>query len=214
MGVVQIDHHGLDAAPERRAGLQPCGRSRHGAHAAAGAASAEQVHPGHDPAHWRQLDAVVDALRRLRLDREAGLAGGAGVQARLDQVVRDPGQGTRRPGTAAARRPVARERFGLWPRAGGVEELSGVLGGRVSSSTRFSRAATRANSARISASFSASLSLPGSNSGVMHTVSQAIPPASTVPQTSRAAAVRLPTQVSSYQREAFSFNYKENVNPK
>ena len=58
-------------------------------------------------------------------------------------------------------------RFGLWPRAGGVEELSGVLGGRVSSSMRASKAATRASAAsscptngsneRISTSFSASV---------------------------------------------------------
>jgi len=54
-----------------------------------------------------------------------------------------------------------------------VLELSAVLGGRVSSSTRFSKASMRANSTRTSASFSASVSLLRSTSGITKTMNQA-----------------------------------------
>ncbi len=124
---MQVDHHGLDAVLERRAQVQPCGRSCGGTYAAAGAASAEQVHAGHKRPHRRQLDAVVDALRRLHLGREHGLAGGAGAQDAVGSL----GQGTRHLGTATARVPVARRTVRLVAshrRRGGVVRYPGRAG--------------------------------------------------------------------------------------
>ncbi len=77
-------------------------------------------------------------------------------------------------------RSAGAARFSFWPCEGGLDELSGVFGGRLNSSSRASSAAMRAscaaivccadascaNSARISASFSAGLSLLRSGRGV------------------------------------------------
>ncbi len=101
--VMQINHHGLNAAPERRAGFEARWSRCDAAHAAAGAAAAEQAYAGDVGADGRQFDAVVDVLRRLGLGGEVGPAAGAGVQVRVprsDQGAR-PGRAPRQDGHGA-----------------------------------------------------------------------------------------------------------------
>jgi len=66
---VQVDRDRLDQLAERRSGLAAGRRRGDGALAAAGATSAEQPHSGDVRLAWRQFDAVIDLLWRLRLGR-------------------------------------------------------------------------------------------------------------------------------------------------
>ena len=102
---MQIDRHGGDGRPERRARLQP-GRGLGGDPlATAGATPAEQPRLGHIRPDRRQPDAFADPLRGLGSFRERGLAPRAGRQPRIDNAVRVRMEHPARAGTARARRP-------------------------------------------------------------------------------------------------------------
>jgi len=107
LGVVQVNHQGLDRATEWRAWLKPGRCWRGGALAAAGAASTEQPHPRHVGPHRRQLDAVVDHLRRLRRVRPSRGAVRAGVELGIGDAVRVRLQRPGHAGAAFARRLAA-----------------------------------------------------------------------------------------------------------
>jgi len=102
LGVVQGDHHRLDAAAEWRARLEPGWRRGDGARAAAPSAAAEQVHADDVEPDGRQFDAVMDGLRRLRRGGEIGVAVRAGIEMRLDHAVRVLVQGAGCAGSSAA----------------------------------------------------------------------------------------------------------------
>ncbi len=68
--------------------FQPCRSRCYGALAAAGAASAEQLHPRHVGTHRRHLDPVVNHLRRLQFARPGSVAVRAIVETRIDNAVR------------------------------------------------------------------------------------------------------------------------------
>ena len=138
--------------------------------AAAGAAAAEQAYLRHVRPDRRQLDAVVDLLRRLLLGGEGGGAMRAGVKPCIDDAIRVRLQRAADAGAALARRLVAGwDDRDFWPSDGGSEELSGVFGGRSNTASRCSNSVIRASAAsncptsgssdRMRSSFSAWLSL-------------------------------------------------------
>ena len=115
MGIMQIHHQRRDRLAERRSRLQPGRRGRGRPLAAARAPATEQPHPRHVRPDWRQLEAVIDLLRRLLLDGEGGGAMRAGIQGGIDDAVRLRVQRPADAGAAWARRLGAGGTFGLLP---------------------------------------------------------------------------------------------------
>ncbi|MDZ7712793.1 MAG: hypothetical protein U5L06_06640 [Rhodovibrio sp.] len=85
---VQVDHRLLDAAPERRAGLQARRRLRVEALPAARTRALVLMHAGDVRAHRRDLDAVVAELEGLMRRADVAAAARAVVGRRGDRTVR------------------------------------------------------------------------------------------------------------------------------
>jgi hypothetical protein len=110
---MQIHHQRRDRLAERRSRLQPGRRGRGRPLAAARAPATEQPHPRHVRPDGRQLEAVIDLLRRLLLHGEGGGAMRAGIQGGIDDAVRLRMQRTADAGAARARRLGAGGPLGL-----------------------------------------------------------------------------------------------------
>ena len=155
---VQINDQRCNAGPERSAGRHIGRRRRRDARPATPTGAAVEIDPCRDRLDWRQINVIVGPDERLI--RWHGL--GAATRATLGKDIAHligSGQSCRatpgRPLRLSLRRSA---RLAFWPRDGGSDELSGVLGGWPNFASSAATLASSASTSMISSDLSSRLS--------------------------------------------------------